>query len=130
MALVNVGTQAAAAALIGDTVNPIVVYNNANARIGIGDSVVAYAVGQTDLQAAVNVLRVGMEATYPQRNVAAMIFRSLFGLAQGNFDWNEWGIFNAAAGGQMLNRFVSANGVKPGTQSWEFTVTVNLDVGV
>ncbi len=40
-------------------------FNNANARLGVDDSTTAWATTQTDLVAATNKLRKGMNATYP-----------------------------------------------------------------
>jgi hypothetical protein len=87
-------------------------FNNANARIGVGDSSTAAAVGQTDLQAAANKLRKGMEATFPSRSGTTVSFKSSFGTSEANFAWNEWAIFNAASGGTMLNRKVESLGTK------------------
>jgi hypothetical protein len=108
-------------------------YNNANAAIGVGDSATAAAAGQTDLQAATNRLRKGMDATYPQHTDGTAVanntitFRSTFGNAEANFTWNEWGVFNSptAATGRMLNRAVQALGAKA-SGSWQLTVTLSL----
>lgn len=69
-----------------------------------------------------------MEATYPQRSANVITARSLFGLADANFPWNEWGFFNASSGGTMMNRKVESLGTKPASQSWQFTVTLTLTV--
>lgn len=101
----------------------VTAFNNANAYIGVGDSSTAFDAAQTDLQAASNKLRKAMEATYPQRTANAVDFRSLFGTAEANFAWAEWGVFNAAAAGTMMNRKVEALGTKTSAQSWQLTVT-------
>jgi hypothetical protein len=74
-----------------------------------------------------------MDATYPTDSGAGVLtFRSTFALADANFAWNEWGVFNAIGtgspptGGTMLNRKQEALGTKAATQSWQFTVTLTL----
>lgn len=110
-------------AILGEAVTA---FNNANARIGVGDSATAYSSAQTDLVAATNKLRKAMDATYPTRAANAMTFRSTFTTGEANFAWNEVGIFNAAAAGVMLTRENVALGTKPSTQQWVFTVTITL----
>lgn len=110
-------------ALIG---TGITAFSNANAYIGVGDSTTAETVGQTDLQAASNKLRKVMDATYPQVSTNSVVFRSTFASADANWTWQEWGVFNAAAAGTMLNRKVAANGTKAAGASWQFSVTLTL----
>ena len=78
--------------------------NNANSYIGVGDSSTAAAVGQTDLQAVSNKLRVAMDATFPSRASTTLTWRSTFSTAQANWTWNEMAVFNAAAAGTMFCR--------------------------
>lgn len=104
-------------------------FNNGNAYIGVGDSTTAAAATQTDLQAATNKDRQPMEATYPQHTdgttsgSADIVFRSVWGTSEGNFAWQEWGIFNGSTGGRMLNRKVESLGTKT-TGTWTLTVTL------
>ncbi len=108
-------------------------FNNAQAAIGVGDSTTAAAATQTDLQAASNKLRVAMNATYPQQTdgvtsaAATITFQSTFGSGQGNYSWNEVGVFNSAtaATGRMLNRLVSVLGVKS-AGSWSLGCAITL----
>lgn len=120
MPLTNAGRDVIAAMLIGEVTTD---FNNANAHIGVGDSTTAFVVAQTDLQAATNKLRKAMDATYPTRAVNVLTFRSTFGTTEANFAWAEWGVFNAASAGAMLNRKVESLGTKASTQSWQLTVT-------
>ena len=124
MAMTTVGRDYIAQALVGEA---FTAFNNANARIGVGDSSTAFAAGQTDLQAPANKLRKAMDATYPQRAANVLTFRATFGTAEANFAWNEWGVFNAAAAGQMLNRKVEALGTKTSAQTWQLTVNLTLN---
>ena len=101
-------------------------YNNANSYIGVGDSTTAFAVGQTDLQAATNKLRKAMDATYPQGGSNVITWRSTFATADANYAWQEWGVFNASSAGTMLNRKVESLGTKTSAQTWQFTVTLTF----
>ena len=126
MGLTNVAKNAIATAIATGTL-PVTAFNNANAHIGVGDSTTAYANTQTDLVAATNKFRKPMDATYPTDSGAGVLtYRATFALGDANFAWNEWGVFNAAAAGQMLNRRQEALGTKAGTQSWQFTVTLTF----
>ena len=102
------------------------VFNNTNSHIGVGDSTTAAAASQTDLQAATNKLRKAMEATFPSRAAQTLSFKSVFGTADANFAWEEFGIFNAAAAGTMLNRKVENKGTKASGETWTITVTVTI----
>ena len=124
MPLTNAARDLIATGLVTGTIAPA--FNNANSTIGVGDSTAAFANTQTDLQAATNKFRKAMDATYPQQATNVLTFRSTFATGDANFAWNEWGVFNAAAGGTMLNRRQEALGTKAATQSWQFTVTLTL----
>lgn len=110
----------------------VTVFDNTNAHIGVGDSSTAEAAGQTDLQAVTNKLRKAMDATYPQHTdgtvvgSATVTFKSTFGTADANFTWAEWGVFNAATAGRMLNRKVQALGTKTSAGTWVITVTISI----
>lgn len=119
MALTNAGRDFVAQA-VGESVT---LFNNANARLGVGDSTTAFSAAHTDLQAATNKLRKGMDATYPQRTGNVWVYRATFGTGEANFSWDEVGLFNAAAAGPMLARKVEALGIKTSAQSWELTGT-------
>jgi hypothetical protein len=106
----------------------VTAFSNANAYIGVGDSTTAFAQAQIDLQAATNKFRKAMDATYPTAVADTLTFRSTFGTADANFAWQEWGVFNASTSGTMLNRKVESLGTKTNTQTWQFTVTIVLNV--
>jgi hypothetical protein len=124
--LTDVGRNHFATDLIGLS---IVEFDNANAALGVGDSSTAFAKAQTDLQAASNKLRKGMEAGFPDVPSAANIlrFRALFGTSEANFAWEEWATFNALAAGTMLNRKVESLGTKTAAQSFQLTVTITVN---
>lgn len=134
--LMHGGASAIWQALIGNGTTtagqPLTYFNAANAHLGVGDSTSAAAATQTDLQASTNRLRKAMDAGYPQHTDgtgagnATITFRATFQTGEANFAWNEWGIFNAASGGRMLNRKVEALGSKTSAASWVLTVTLTL----
>lgn len=123
MALTNAGRNDFASDIIGGSITE---FDNSNARIGVGNGVGAFAKTQTDLLGA-SKFRQGMEATYPQIATNVLTFRALFATGDANFDWEEWAVFNAGAGGTMLNRKVESLGTKTSAQSWQFTVTLTVD---
>lgn len=125
MALTNAGRNFIAQAIINDTPT---FFTNANARIGVGDSSTAFAASQTDLQAATNKLRVAMESGFPTRTDNLLTFKSSFGSSEANYAWNEWGIFNDASAGVMLNRKVEALGTKS-SGTWVLTVELTVTIG-
>ncbi len=125
MPLTNAGRDLIAAMITDE--GPPTPLDNTNAYIGVGDSATAFNATQTDLQAATNKLRDGMEASYPITTTNVLDFRSLFTTGQANFAWAEWGTFNAAAAGTMLSRKVEALGTKTSAQSWQITVTLTVN---
>lgn len=103
-------------------------FNSTNARIGVGNGSVAFVASQTDLLGS-SKLRKTMDAGYPIVNTPKVTFRSTFEQDEANFDWREWGIFNAQTGGVMLNRVVESNGTKQPNQTWILEVDVTFTIG-
>ena len=124
MALTTAGINFLSQAAIGQGT----VFNNANARLGVGNGTTAFTIGQTDLQGA-SKLRKAMDAGYPTITAPKVTFKSTFAQSEANFAWNEWGIFNAATGGVMLNRVVESNGTKQSNQTWVLEVEITFAIG-
>lgn len=109
-------------------------YDNANSRIGVGNSNTAAAVGQTDLQASAgsgNRQFKVMDATYPTVSAGVITWKSTFASGEANFAWEEWCIDNGTSDGTtvtaaMLNRKVTTVGTKTSASAWAFTVTLTL----
>ena len=102
-------------------------FNNANARIGVGDSSAAAAATQTDLQAATNKLYKAMDATYPTFGTnQKVVFRSTFGATEANWAWNEITVDNGAVAAKSLNRKVQAMGTKANPAIWIITLEISL----
>jgi hypothetical protein len=106
------------------------------ARIGVGNSSTAAAVGQTDLSAAAGSTNRWfqiMDATYPTQANGLITLRSTFATGDGNFVWAEVGTDVATAtvtsgntvNTLLLNRFVQALGTKA-SGSWVLTETITL----
>lgn len=116
-------------ALIGSA--GLTTFSNTNAYLGVGDSAAAFAVTQTDLQAATNKLRKGMDATFPTDPPSPsnrLTFRASYATTDANWVWAEWAVFNASTVGTMLSRVVQALGTKTSAAAWQLTVTIDITV--
>jgi hypothetical protein len=101
-------------------------FNNANARLGVGDSSTAEAASQTDLQAAANKTYKAMQSSYPQISAQTVTFRAVFASADANYAWNEFVIDNGGSALKTLNRKVSSQGTKASGQTWTLDVAVTF----
>lgn len=109
-------------------------FNGTNAAIGVGDSTAAAAAGQTDLQAATNKLRKGMNSGYPEHTAGTAAanntcrFRSTFDTTEANWSWQEAGVFNSPTlgTGRMLNRRVQDMGTKTNASSFQITFDISI----
>lgn len=124
MALTNAGRDFIAKAIINS--GSPVFFDNSGAFIGVGESSVAFAAAQTALQ-GVTPTRKGMSVGFPTIAGNVLTFQALFGTSDANIAWSEWGLFNGAAGGTMLNRKVENLGTKTSAQSWQFTVDITVN---
>lgn len=109
---------------------------NTTARLGVGNSSTAAAVGQTDLQAAAGSANRWfqiMDATFPTAVNGVVTLKSTFATGDGNFVWAEWasdiGTATVTSGNTvnatMLNRAVQALGTKA-SGSWVLTATITI----
>ncbi len=109
---------------------------NTTARLGVGNSTTAAAVGQTDLQAvagAANRWFQPQDATYPTAVNGVVTLKSTFATGDGNFVWAEWGadigaatvVAGAVVSATLLNRAVQALGTKA-SGSWVLTATITI----
>lgn len=121
MPVTTAGLNHIAGAIIGEA---LTAFNAANCYLGVGDSTTAFAVGQTDLQAATNKAREIVDSA-PGRSGAVLTFIATFETGDANFPWNEFGIFNNSSGGTMLARKVQSLGTKA-SGDWTLTVTETL----
>lgn len=106
-------------------------FDNDNAYIGVGNGDDSFSSSQTDLQGS-STTRVGMESDYPKRDPDddgssnKLRYRSEFGTSDGNYKWEEWGVFNSDSGGVMKNREVEHLGEKTDKVTWVFEVDITL----
>ena len=124
MALTTAGINALAQNIIGQGT----FFDAANAYIGVGDGTTAFSVSQNNLQGT-NKVRKAMDSGFPTVDAPTVTFKSTFTPAEANFAWNEWGVFNAATGGTMLNRVIESNGTKQSNQTWVLEVAVTFALG-
>lgn len=101
-------------------------FNNANARLGVGDSTTAESAAQTDLVAATNKTYVAMAATYPQIAGQTVTFRAVFGSAAANYAWQEFIVDNGGTALKTLNRKVSNQGTKVAGQTWTLDLAITF----
>lgn len=124
MALTTSGAQFLAKAATG--LNSPTLFSASNAYVGVGDSATAFSIAQSDLQAATNKARKLVSSIAESAGVLTAI--ATYGTSEGNFEWVEWGMFNASNGGTMLGRKVESPslGTKVGTQVWTLTATITF----
>ena len=123
MALTTAGAVFLAQAAINDS--PTFFSSGVNAYLGVGDSATAYSAAQTDLVAAVNKSRKVATVT---RASGVLTCVATWPTGDGNYEWIEVALFNAAAAGTMLCRKVEAPtlGTKVNTQTWVLTSTITF----
>jgi hypothetical protein len=119
--LLNSGIDEMWDLIVGDSANH---YNNASARIGVGDSSTPASPSQTDLQAATNKTYKGMESGYPTSASQKATFKASFGDSEANYAWNEW-VVKQSTSGKCLNRKVESLGTKT-SGTWTLEVTITL----
>ncbi|MFB3887950.1 MAG: hypothetical protein ACE14S_00540 [Candidatus Bathyarchaeia archaeon] len=102
-------------------------WDNANARLGVGDSNAAENASQTGLQAASNKTYKTMDVTYPQRTNQTAEWRATFGSSDANYAWEEYTVINAASDtGKNLNRKVSSKGTKASGETWVLSLQITF----
>jgi hypothetical protein len=107
----------------------------ATARVGAGNGSTAVVIGDTDLSAAAgSANRWFQTCTVTVPSSPVLQFVAVFGTADGNFAWSEWGIDIGTAtvssgntvNAVLLNRKVASNGTKASGQTWTATATITF----
>lgn len=98
-------------------------FSNANGYIAVGSNATAANVGDTTLGTELD--RQGMDGIFPTVSGAECTWQSVFNTGASDGDWREWGLFNAAAAGTMLNHKIVSLGTKSGG-TWTLAVTITL----
>lgn len=128
------GTNASCNLIAGLLVgNGGTLFDNANAHVGVGDSITAYLASQNDLQGTSKIRKpmdVGFPLVDPESNGSLNTTRysATFGTSEANFRWEEWGIFNDLSAGTMLSRKVEYVGEKTNSAIWVLEVDVTISV--
>ncbi len=126
--IVNGGAAHLMKLLRGDSLTP---FDGSNSFLGVGDGYVAANPIQTGLQGTnfKKAVDVGYPIVWGESGGPAspgeMLFRTTFGSSEANFEWREFGIFNASVGGVMLDRFVQNLGLK-NNGVWELSITISV----
>jgi hypothetical protein len=102
-------------------------FNNANARIGVGDSATAAAATQTGLQASTNKYWMTMDTSYPTSGTQKATWKATFATGVANFSWQEITVVNASDdAGKNLNRKVQDMGTKTSAVTRVATLDITL----
>ena len=125
MALTKAGLDFLVQAAVGQGI----VFDAANARLAVGNGRDAFDISQVDLQGT-STFRKGLDEGYPLVDPPKVTFKATFGPEDANFEWNEWGIFNAASEGVMLNRAVESNGTKQLNETWVLEVDIIFEASI
>ena len=123
--LLTSSNEPRAAAMVGETYTPL---DNANCRVGIGDSTTAAAKGQTDLQAATNKVYLAQDPGYPLRVAEVITYKVTAEASVANYVWNEF-LFSDGSPGTAWARFVQAiNGgvAKVSGQIWTLQIAATV----
>jgi hypothetical protein len=107
---------------------------SATARVGAGDGSTAVVIGDTDLSAAAGSTHRWFQTCTVTIPSNVWTFVAVFGTADGNFAWQEWGIDIGTAtvssgntvNAVLLNRKVASNGTKASGQTWTATATITI----
>ena len=120
----NEGLQALINMLAG--LAAVTAWNNANARLGVGDSNVAESAAQTGLQGTNKTFK-AMDTGYPTRTNQTCEWRATFGASDANYSWQEFTVVNAADDtGQNLNRKVTDKGTKSSGETWTLSLQITF----
>ena len=101
-------------------------WDNANARLGVGNSNTGESATQTALQGGSKTFKT-MDASYPQRSGQTAEWRATFGTSDANYAWEEYTVVNASDdSGKNLNRKVSSKGTKTSGETWTLSLQVTF----
>lgn len=98
-------------------------WNNANARIGVGNDGTAPSPTQTGLLGTSQFYK-GMNTGYPQKSGQQSIWQADFVDGEAEFAWLEETIDNGSVAGINLCRQNTNLGTKPSGQTWRITGTI------
>ncbi len=94
----------------------------ANAHVAAGDAVVAAVDSDNALGNRLEDRHVATAVVTDQ----SVAFAATFGAGHATGDWEEVGVFNSLAAGDMLNHIVSSLGTKAAGAAWVLTITITI----
>ncbi len=101
-------------------------FNNANARVGVGNGTVAESATQAGLQGASTAFA-GMDSGYPTFGTnQKATFKGTFGSGEAEFAWEEFTVDNGATPNKNLHRKVTSKGTKGSGETWVLTIELSL----
>lgn len=101
-------------------------WDNTNAVLIVGTGSGAAAAGDTEATFTAGVKK-AMDGGYPTFGTSQKAtWRATYEAADANQAWNEFGVLNNVAAGDLLNRKVSAQGTKVVDQVWELSLEITL----
>lgn len=89
-------------------------FNNANARLGVGNSATAFSAAHTGLQGGSTDFA-AMNPSFPARTANVVEYEATFATGDANFAWQEVTVDN---GTETLSRHVESLGTKTSAASW------------
>ena len=102
-------------------------FNQANAKIFVGDSSKAESASHTGIQATTNKASTNMVSGYPQVTAGSAKFKGILDNDVANFDIREMCVANGTASSDIsLNRRVVDLGRKAAGTTWEVIATISL----
>lgn len=100
-------------------------WDNSNARVGVGNSSTAADPTDTGLIGGSTAFA-GMDGGYPQRAAQKASWKGTFGDGVAEFAWEEFTVDNGAVGDINLNRYVTSKGTKGSGETWVLTVEITF----
>ena len=118
-------TDAGVTALIQRLTGSGTAFEETTTYIGVGDSSSPFDASQIDLQAPANKLR-KLVTSAPSLTGTSIELSADFDDGQAEWDWQEWAVFNAESGGDMLCRRAVDLGAKTPGVTRKLTVTLEF----
>jgi hypothetical protein len=138
--IVQNGWIALLGGVAGTTMSPKFSATNGRVAVGTSSTAAAYTqttlVGDTGAGSTTSYFKLvsGAPTIATGSSPPTLTFTAVFGTAQANWAWNEFGtdagtadsVSNATTGGTFFNRGVSAQGTKASGQTWTATETISF----
>ena len=122
--LLNEGIQYLEDIIAGIEGSPVL-WDSANARVGVGDNETVADPDPTVLESVSGEYAM-MDATYPSRSGQTLSWRGTFGDGFAEYAWEEFVVDNGAVSGKTLNRKVTSKGTKGAGEAWTLTVEITF----